>query len=152
MQQPSADEITLWREILAGVIGVATGAVGVGYFGGRKSRDLEQHETRLKALEDVLAKFASNCAAQHKAMLDEVRRDTLATVRMAESENQLKIADQLHQINIHQALTMRMQEEMSKDVESIFERLNRRQSDAIAPQGTARRFDDPQQRIAGDVL
>ena len=141
MAQPSPDDITLWREILAGIIGVATGAVGVGYFSGRKSRDIDQHETRLKALEDVLAKFAANCSAQHQAMLEEVRRDTLATVRQVDSEGQLKVAEQLHQINIHLALTMRMQEEMSKDIEAVFERLNRRQSDQPKPLG--RRGDDP---------
>lgn len=141
MQQPSADEVTLWREILAGVIGVATGAVGVGYFSGRKSRDLDQHETRLKALEDVLARFASNCASQHHAMLEEVRRDTLVTVRQAETEGQLKIADQLHQINLQLTRTTLMYEEMGKDIEAIFQRLNRRHSDQTKPLG--RRSDDP---------
>lgn len=149
MQQPGPDEITLWREILAGIVGVATGAVGFGYLSGQKSRDIDNHETRLKALEDVLARFAANCAGQHKEMLAEIRRETLAVVRQHDTEAQLKVAEQLYQLNITSTLTMRMQEEMSKDIEAIFARLNRRREDR--PVADSRRADDPA-RPGGEVL
>ncbi len=123
------------------VLGVAVGwVVSVGcttaslsWFAGRKTMEMErddaERDRKIKALEEDRVRMSQFCAQQKAALIAELQKDICNIVKLANKDLIIDHNSKLATIGTDVAVQANLMMQIQKDVEAIFDRLNRRNDD-----------------------
>jgi len=131
---PGGGDITWLSNMISAVGGALFAVSGWSFFAGRKTKDFE---SRLEAVEGMSSRIdeLENGVSSRIDSLDKLIRSLEKTL----AASALQRSEQTGEIRTSVAVTQALVAEMKKDIEAIFNRLERRQVDLYPPPHGERR-------------
>lgn len=116
-------------DMLGGALNAVISALGSAlYFKGKMEGDLQAMKNSVAEFKAEQNGMSAACHRQKEEILAELRREVQGIVRLAVAESSLKHSEQMGEIRSNIATIVALNGEMQKDVEGIYNRLNRRSS------------------------